>query len=174
MPSPFLQEDRQPWQRFTILDLFLLQLGVALGFSFAVALRPLADEGWPFVVVVGAILGPLFCGPLVLFVQWFFRGRNEGLSSGEWLWLSPLLIHPSGLLLAAVFGPIGGLMAFLTVAVWISAQVVCAALAGIVILSVLAKTRPAVPCVWTDRAGAMMGILTNLLLCAGLPLLAGG
>jgi hypothetical protein len=173
--APDPQQDPERWRRFTLLDLFLIQLGVAIGFSLAAALRPPVYADWPFVVIAGAILGPVFCGPIVLFVQWFFRRRNERLSAGEWLWLSPLLIHLSAIALMTALAqsndPFLVLVLIAIAVVWLLAQLICAVLAGLMLLSVLVRTRPPGPCVWTDCGGAVVGLLSNLLVCPGLLLL---
>ncbi len=156
---------RKSWQRFTLLDVLLLQAGVALGFSLVfLAFGPRASElappGLVVLVVAAVLLGMILSGPLVLSVQIVFRGRRERLSMGEWLWLSPLVLG-----LAAVIGgeAWAGLSAsgrpgdeghlvvlVLLILLFASVQAACMLNA----LMVLAAGTGPVPCVWTDRFGA--------------------
>ena len=69
-PTPSMES----WRQFTLLDLLLLQLSVALGYSLSASLR--LDEAlrlWR--TLLGALFGMLLYGPVVSFVQWAFRGR---------------------------------------------------------------------------------------------------
>lgn len=96
---------QQPWQRFTLLDALLLQAGFAVGFSLAgcviwspgQSLRAFELALW---IVAGTNCGAVLSAPLVLTVQWCFRGRQGRLSRGEWLWLGLFLVFAASFLAA--------------------------------------------------------------------------
>ena len=158
----------EPWQRFTLLDLFLLQFGFALGFSAAAILKP-KEASAVFVLVAGSFFAALACGPIVLWVQWAIRDRWASLSAGEWLWLATSALY--GLAVCAgVFveitesGNAFALLAAPVVVAWLLAQGFC----GLVALVVLLKRfdgGSSVACRWTDWAGLIVTLLVLPLTC---------
>ena len=75
---------RDTWQRFTLLDLFLLQASFGFGFSLACSFSP-SEAGPVELATAGVVWGFVFAGPMVLMVQWIVRKRSRALSLGEWL-----------------------------------------------------------------------------------------
>ena len=168
----------EPWQRFTVLDVMLLQAGYAL--ALAMVLSPARrmvvttfDEGTLFILLTTICLGSVFSGPIVLASHWLFRGRRTGLSAGEWLWLSPFgillslalgiwALHwlaqvlPDPAEMRAVFFSLLGLVLFLV-------EIGCTlnALLVVVARSVGDLTEP--PCWWTDRFGTLTCLLIGVI-----------
>ena len=162
----------EPWQRFTLLDLFLLQASFCFSFSLACSLEPGA-EGMER-AVAGVVWGMVLAGPIVLMVQWTVRKRSRGLSAGEWLWLSPTVLFC--LLWCSLEGPAGSprevsryLFSF-----WVFAQVTCIGVAVATLLSNLRGYRSTVPCYWTDRTGNWVGLVFGLWSFVMLPLALSG
>jgi hypothetical protein len=159
----------EPWQRFTLLDLFLIQLGFALGFSAAAILRP-KEAPAAFVLVAGSFFGVLACGPIVLWVQWAIRDRWARLSAGEWLWLATSALYALAVC-AGVFvavtksGSVVGLFLAPAVGAWLLAQLACVIVALWTLIVTLPGARPDVPCGWTDRVGIAVSLLGNLPTC---------
>ncbi|MFH1268498.1 MAG: hypothetical protein ABIK89_22475, partial [Planctomycetota bacterium] len=91
MAYPHRLRNLQSWQRFTLLDMLLIQAAFGIGFSLACSLEP-AEVAAVERITAGTVWGFVFAGPIVLMVQWTLRARSRGLSLGEWLWLSPALL----------------------------------------------------------------------------------
>ncbi len=167
----------QPWQRFTVLDALLLQVGYALAFSMVLSpYRRLVvssfDEGSLVLLVTIFCLGSAFAGPIILGSHWLIRGRRVGMSAGEWLWLSPAAILAVGVLgiwalhwaaeifpdsegTRAIFYGLLGLLLFL-----VEIGCVLNALLVVVARSVGDLANP--PCWWTDRFGALTCLLLGI------------
>ena len=175
-------DDRsERWQRFTILDLLLFQIGLGLGFFLVYVAEILLTErlqdvpAWvaqPGLLarsVTGVTAGSSIAGLLVLLVQRAYRGRRQALSAGEWIWLSPAL----EVLLFAVMGMGSAVAAPLMLLCVISGIVLpplCLLLSvGIFVCEFGGESRD-VPCPWADRAGAAVGLVGHLALIV----LAGG
>jgi hypothetical protein len=156
--------EKEPWQRFTLLDVFLLQASFAIGLSLAVTLAPPAT-GWLFRALAAVVLGLTVAGPICLGTQWAFRGRRSGLSMGEWLGFTPAAFFAVGLLVAVV-GPLFPLI-LLALVVWVLAQPLFALVALGALVGLFMGDRPEVKCTWTDAFGSSVCILFCLALCAG-------
>ncbi len=169
--SPTMPTHRtEPWQRFTVLDALLLQVGFALAFSLVLSpYRRLAftslDEGTFVLLLTTFCLGCAFSGPIVLGSHWLFRGRRAGMSAGEWLWLSPAGILVLGTLgiwalhwaaqvfpdaerIRTVFYALLGFLLFLL-------EVGCMMNALLVVMARSCGDLDHPPCWWTDRFGAV-------------------
>jgi hypothetical protein len=173
MIDDYTSEKLEPWQRFTLLDLLLLP--VAFGVVCSSVFVPYAGQVFALplekmlaLFVLAILAGCIAAGPLVFLVQLGFRGRRRGLSLGEWLWLSPLVL---GLLgkggHASIMGvyercesPIGEAMlgalflaAVLVASFLLLVEAVCV-LAGLaVFLAGVMGKRSDVPCEWADQFG---------------------
>jgi len=167
----------QPWQRFTVLDALLLQVGYALAFSIVLSpYRRLAfssfDEGSLILLLTTFCIGSAFSGPIILGSHWLFRGRRVGMSAGECLWLSPMAIlaiaalgiwalhwvaevFPDSQGTRAIFYSLLGLLLFL-----VEIGCVMNALLVVVARSVGDLANP--PCWWTDRFGALTCLLLGI------------
>ncbi len=159
----------EPWRRFTLLDLFLIQLGFALGFSLAAILKP-KEASVAFVLVVGSLFGAVACGPIVLWVQRALRGRWMPLSAGEWLWLltsalyAPCLCCPAN---PAGIIPIRDALrslGWLVPAPWFMAHGLCG-LTALVLLLMRFDRRSPVACRWTYWAGVIVTLLDMPMTC---------
>ncbi len=160
----------EPWQRFTVLDALLLQVGYALALSWVLSpYRRLAfssfDEGTLILLVTTFCVGSAFSGPIILGSHWLFRGRRVGMSAGEWLWLSPAAIlavlalgiwalhwvaelFPNSEGTRTVFYTGLGLLLFLVV-------IGCTLNALLVVVARSVGDLANPPCWWTDRFGAL-------------------
>ncbi len=178
MASSIPTRKTEPWQRFTVLDALLLQVGYAL--AFAVILSPYRrlvvssfDEGALVLLVLTFCLGGAFSGPIVLASHWLIRGRRVGMSAGECLWLSPMAVlvlaafgiwglhwvaqlFPDSKDVRAVFYVLLGLVLFL-----VEIGCVMNALLVVVARSVGDLDHP--PCWWTDRFGALTCLVLGIL-----------
>ncbi|MHB8899845.1 MAG: hypothetical protein ACYC6Y_13950 [Thermoguttaceae bacterium] len=177
MAAPIPDKRTEPWQRFTVLDALLMQVGYALAFALVLspyrrmALQPL-DEGTVIIALTALCLGSAFSGPIVLGSHWLFRGRRAGMSAGEWLWISPaailliaavgvwalhwiaqMLPDPDGI--RAVSYALLGILLFL-----LEAGCVMNALIVVMARSVGDLDHP--PCWWTDRFGALTCLLLGV------------
>ncbi len=179
MASSHSSERLQPWQRFTILDALLMQMGYAMAFSlvFSPYRRLVAqpfDEGAVLIVVTTFCLGSALSGPIVLGSHWLFRGRRTGMSAGEWLWLSP-----SAILLIVILGVWGlhwvaqalpdpeGIRAILYALFGILLFLVecgCVVNAFLVVMARSFGDLDHPPCRWTDRFGAITCLVLGILL----------
>ncbi len=151
---------REAWQRFTLLDVFLVQASFGLSFSMACSLDP--EAGGVERALSGIVWGLVWAGPIVLMVQWTLRNRSRGLSAGELLWLTPTLLFC--LLWFSLRGPVAGhseLSRYLF-SFWVFAQVTCIGVAVATLVSSLRGYRSTVPCYWTDRLGSWAGLLFGL------------
>ncbi len=174
------------WQRFTVLDLLLLQAGFATGIATVSTVLQAPDGlywGYPAAWVGVAVwLGAVLSGPLVLGVQYLGRDRSGPLGDGERLWLLQLvpvgviaglglllLRDSAGTTLAMAVRVLGFLLAMLTVMAVVP-------LAGFAALAMLLDwlsfgRRRRVPCPWTDLFGNVTTVLTAvilaLLICMG-------
>ena len=151
---------REAWQRFTLLDVFLVQASFGLSFSMACSLDPRA--GGVERALSGIVWGLVWAGPLVLMVQWTVRNRSRGLSAGELLWLTPTVLF--GLLWFSLRGPAANhyeLSRYLF-SFWVFAQVTCIGVAVATLVSSVRGYRSTVPCHWTDRTGSWAGLLFGL------------
>ena len=149
---------RGAWQRFTLLDMLLLQASFALSFSLACSLEP-AGAGGVERAIAGTVWGMVLAGPIVLTVQWTVRRRSRGLSAGELLWLSPTVLFC--LLWFSLEGPVASYpeVSRHVFSFWVFAQVTCMGVAVATLLSGLRGYRSTVPCYWTDRTGNWAGLL---------------
>jgi len=169
-------DDRtERWQRFTILDLLLFQIGLGLGFFLVHVAEVLLSERLQDVPmstvltgvleqsVAGVTAGASIAGLLVLIVQWALRGRRQALSAGEWIWGSPAV----ELVLFVVMGmgsAVAAPLKILCVILGIILPALCLLLAvGIFVCEFGGESRD-VPCPWADRAGAAVGLLGHLAL----------
>jgi hypothetical protein len=149
---------RHPWQRFTLLDMLLLQASFALGFSLVRSVDPARAEGVRQ-VITAVVFGAVLAGPVILLTQWTLRRRSRPLSAGEWLWLSPLVLF--FVLWCASEIPSAWWSEFLFGA-WVFAQVNCFGATLATLLSGLRGYRDTVPCYWTDRTGSWVSVLFGL------------
>ena len=156
--------EEEPWQRFTLLDVFLLQASFAIGLSLAVTLAPPAT-GWLFRALAAVVLGLTVAGPIVLGTQWTFRGRRSRLSAGEWLGFTPALFLAVGLFATMVEG-LHPLMSFL-LGLWFFVHALCTLDAFWALVGLFKGDRPEVKCPWTDAFGSSVCILFGPALCAG-------
>ncbi|MHC4398122.1 MAG: hypothetical protein ACYTG0_00405 [Planctomycetota bacterium] len=149
---------REPWQRFTLLDMLLVQASFGLGFSLAFAPGG-EDLGRMERVIAGVVLGFVSSGPIVLLTHWAVRDRSRALSLGEWLWLSPTVLTSilwCSLKMPAEWYPQVGSRLFV---VWILAQAACFGAAIATLASGARGYRSTVPCYWTDRWGTWASLL---------------
>lgn len=169
MAYPHRLRNLESWQRFTLLDMLLVQAAFAVGFSLACSLEP-AEVAAVERVTAGTVWGFVFVGPIVLMVQWTLRARSRGLSAGEWLWLSPALLFFllwCSLELPANLFP--GLSRHLF-SIWVYAQVTVIGVGLAILFAGLRGLRGTVPCPWTDLAGSWASVLFGLwTLCLFLP-----
>ena len=157
--------EKEPWQRFTLLDVFLLQASFAIGLSLAVTLAPPAT-GWLFRALAAIVLGSTVAGPVVLGTQWALRGRRSRLSGGEWLWFTPI-VFLGGVLSASMAVPVpNGFIVALGI-VWLSMQALFSLIAVGALVGLFMGDRPEVRCAWTDAFGSSVCILFCVALCAG-------
>jgi len=178
MAASIPPQKTEPWQRFTVLDALLLQVGYAL--ALALVLSPYRrmvassfDEGTLFLLGITFCLGSVFSGPIILAPHWLIRGRRVGLSAGECLWLSPLAIllllaigiwglhwaaqlFPASKDVRAVFYAILALVLILL-------EIGCAMNALLVVMARSVGDLDHPPCPWTDRFGAMSCLLLGIL-----------
>jgi hypothetical protein len=173
-------ERTERWQRFTLLDVLLLQVGFAVGFSL-MYLESFDRLGWEYRVPAAILLGAVLAGPIILLVQNAARGRSGPLSLGEWLWISPIALatcgvvgvlvirglsliaptEPSEALLSAII-----LSAIFLTSFLVLAEATCALLGLVVLLAGITGSRPRVPCSWTDRFGGATCFLVGAALLA--------
>jgi hypothetical protein len=154
-------EKRETWQRFTLLDMLLVQAGFGLGFSLAFSLGP-GEMRTVERVIAGVVFGSVLAGPIVLLTQWTLRRRSRPLSAGEWLWLSPPVLFFAlwcSVRISAVWHP--GIGGFLFV-VWMFVEVTCLGVAVALLVSGLRGYRSTVPCYWTDRSGCWVALLFGM------------
>ena len=179
-------EKPEPWQRFTLLDLLLLP--VAFGVVCSSVFVPHAGRVFTLPVekvlslfVLAILAGCMAAGPLVFLVQLGLRGRRRGLSLGEWLWLSPLVLGLIGTAGKAIIlgvyerceSPLGEatlgalfLSAVLLASFLLLVEAVCV-LAGLgVFLAGVMGKRLEVPCEWTDQFGGATCFLVGVALLA--------
>ncbi|NQT16989.1 MAG: hypothetical protein HQ582_29800 [Planctomycetes bacterium] len=144
---------RKAWQRFTLLDLFLLQAGFGFGFSLACSLSP-KDAPAAELATTGIVWGFVFAGPLVMMIQRIVRKRSQALSLGEWLWLSPTALFL--LLCCSMEGPVAASVHWsrYLFLFWVFAQVMAMGVSVANLFSGLRGYRGCVPCLWTDQAGS--------------------
>ena len=186
MIDDYNPEKLEPWQRFTLLDLLLLP--VAFGVVCSSVFVPYAGRVFALpldkmlaLFVLAILAGCIAAGPLVFLVQLGFRGRRRGLSLGEWLWLSPLVLGLIGKCgHASIMGvyercesPIGEatlgalfLAAVLLASFLLLVEAVCV-LAGLAVFlaGVLGK-RSDVPCEWADHFGGATCFMVGVSLLA--------
>lgn len=177
MASSISTDGTKPWQRFTVLDALLLQVGYALALSLVLSpYRRLAfssfDEGTLVLLLITFSLGSVFSGPIILGSHWLLRGRRAGMSAGEWLWLSPMVVlllaalgiwalhwvaqlFPDAKEIRAVFYTLLALLLFL-----VEIGCVMNALLVVVARSVGELDKP--PCRWTDRFGALTCLVLGI------------
>jgi hypothetical protein len=168
----------EPWRRFTVLDALLLQAGYGVAFSllftpFRDRAFDTIDAGSLFLVLTTACLGSVLTGPIVLGSHWLFRGRRDGLSAGEWLWLSPIVLIALGLLgvwaihwitytlpdskeVRAIFFAVLGLVLLLV-------EIGCVLNALLVAMARPMGDLITPPCPWADRFGALTCLATGAL-----------
>ena len=165
---------RETWQRFTLLDVLLVQASFGLSFSMACSLWP-GEAGGVERVVSGTVWGLVFTGPITLLAQWTLRSRSRGLSAGEWLWLSPTVLF--GLLACSLCGPVARFpeLSRHLFSLWMWAQVTSIGAALAILFSGLRGYRSIVPCYWTDRAGTWASLLFGIwTFCFVLPVVLSG
>ena len=156
----------EPWQQFTILDAFLLQLAFALGLAWGWAFT-WREELWLLGSGTAVAFGSVLAAPIVLSVQWFLRGRRALPSVGERLWIASFLCW-----LASYF---------LVILLWASvrwrsgehvvwgigsyarpvylAQTICAGVALVWLTRPEWRKRHPPPCKWTDLFGCVACLL---------------
>lgn len=177
MTDPPAGKRVEPWERFTLLDAFLLQLAFALGLAWGWTLWP-SQEGPILYVATVLAFGSVLSAPIILSVQWSLRRRRALPSVGEQLWIASFVCWLTGYLLVVL----------LSYAVQSSAaEYAVAALAfhlcpvflaqtvfsGVAVARLIRRTwgkRPHVPCKWTDLFGSVACLLFGLWLW--FPLLA--
>ena len=186
MIDDYTPEKLEPWQRFTILDLLLLP--VAFGVVCSSVFVPYAGHVFALplekmlaLFVLAILAGCIAAGPLVFLVQLGFRGRRRGLSLGEWLWLSPLvlrLIWKAGeAIILGVYErcetPIGEAMlgalflsAVLLASFLLLVEAVCVAAGMAVFLGGVMGKRSDAPCEWTDQFGGATCFMVGVALLA--------
>ena len=166
----------ESWQRFTLLDLLLLQASFGLGLALACS----PGTGEPSGVermIAGAVLGSVFAGPIILMTQWTVRDRSRPLTAGEWLWLSPsvlFFILWCSLKLSPLFDSqssehLFGFWIFAQITCseylfnfWIFAQVACIGASVATLFSGFRGYRSTVPCYWTDRMGGWASLFFGI------------
>ena len=175
--TPALQ---QRWQRLTLLDLFLLQFGFAIGYRLIALLQAIArdDPGipqpWPAqagfveVFIVGSVLGSAVAGPIIVFGQWAFRGRRVKLNAGELLWMSPTFLYAVFVCTAYPLSKVSRRMAVACLLLWVFAQTMCSIVAIAVLVIDFSEERYEVACPWTNRFGAVACLLAGGLLVYGI------
>jgi hypothetical protein len=152
------------WQRFTLLDLFALQLAIALGLGLASMLGPSDEAAW-FVPIAGVAGGLLGYGPLVLLGQRLFHGRRHPLSTGESLWLALAALWTLGIVIPTLLYHLNrcrwlddgaaSVLTMLVVMLFYACDVALAMLAYGRLDEFRRGASPP-PCRWTDRAGTIL------------------
>jgi hypothetical protein len=186
MIDDYTPKKLEPWQRFTLLDLLLLP--VAFGVVCSSVFVPYAGQVFALplekmlaLFVLAILAGCIAAGPLVFLVQLGFRGRRRGLSLGEWLWLSPLVLGLIGKCgHASIMGvyercespideaTLGALFlaAVLLASFLLLVEAVCV-LAGLaVFLAGVMGKRSDVPCEWADQLGGATCFMVGVSLLA--------
>ena len=185
MAFPHRLRNLESWQRFTLLDMLLLQAAFAIGLSLAWSLW-LAEkrEGGAQPIAVAVVFGSVVAGPMVLLAQCWLRRRLTPFSAGEWLWLASALtwllfclwrafvglylrrtyaLHADGdaLILLLEIGAVGFLF-LLAIAYTLGWML----LFPLVIRAFLEEREPVpwepVPCRWTDRFGVVASLLWGI------------
>jgi hypothetical protein len=160
---------QEPWQRFTILDVFLLQLGFALGLAWGWTFA-WKDELWLVGSGTGLAFGSVLAAPIVLSVQWGLRGRRALPSVGEQLWIASFVCWLTGYVFAMLIwaaeesaaGEIAVTGIALPVCVVLLAQTVCSGAAMVWLIKRVRKKPGAVPCNWTDLFGSIACLFLGL------------
>lgn len=155
------------WQRFTLLDAMLLFPAYALAAAFT---RWTAGEGTlrqpvsPMItILLIASLGSVVAGPIILLAQFLLRRRRTALSTGEALWLAPLVI-PTLAVLASVVPAARDAVLFMLLFVVLPGLPVVTIVSSIVCFASV-RGRKNVPCYWTDRFGLVASLGVALILC---------
>ena len=172
MTDPRDAKRLESWQQFTLLDLFLLQAALVLGFSLSWSVRAVEDM-WVERLIAAVPFGAVLAGPIVLSVQWILRRRRALPSRGEQLWLGSFFCWTAGFCLFALVywaeramqSPsaeyaIAGL-AFSFCPVWIT-QTACSLWAFVLLLRRRRNRENRVPCEWTDRFGCAASLFFGL------------
>jgi hypothetical protein len=153
---------RDRWKRFTLLNVCLLILALGLGMKLAPAFhsqgpppfKRQSDTEW---TAIALIAGCAIAGPLTLGAQRIPYGRRTALSIGEWLWLTPSASYSILIPLSRMFPSPLWLLAVLLIQ---SGILVCSV--HVLIIEPLGRLQcrllphRTVPCVWTDKFGAVV------------------
>ena len=162
----------ESWQRFTLLDFFLLQAALVLGFSLSWSFEP-AEDMWIERLITAVAIGLVLAGPIVLSVQWIVRRRGALPSRGEQLWLGSFFCWTVGFCLIALVyladlvmtSPSAEYAATaLTCSLcplWIT-QTACSLWAFVLLFRRWRNQEKRVPCEWTDRFGCAASLIFGL------------
>lgn len=159
----------EPWERFTLLDAFLLQLAFALGLTWGWILWP-SHQGPILYLATVLAFGSVLAAPIVFSVQWFLRRRRAPPSVGEQLWIASFVCWLTGYLLVMLMwvavesSPAEYAVAPLRFYMWplFLAQTVCSGTAFVWLIRRGWRKRAPVPCKWTDLFGAAACLLLGL------------
>lgn len=172
MTDPPEAKRLESWQRFTLLDFFLLQAALVLGFSLSWSFEAVEDL-WVERLITAVSVGAVFAGPIVLSVQWIVRRRGALPSRGEQLWLGSFFCWTAGFcLIALAYGAQRAMsptsaefamaaLALLFYPVWIT-QTTCSLWAFVWLFRRRRHQPRRVPCEWTDRFGCAAAIVFGL------------
>jgi len=162
----------ESWQRFTLLDFFLLQAALVLGFSLSWSFE--AVEGvWIERLLAAVAIGAVLAAPIVLSVQWIGRRRGALPSRGEQLWLGSFFCWTAGFCLIALAYVVERTMtsprvdfamaalAVLFCPLWIT-QTTCSLWAFVLLFRRRRSESKRVPCEWTDRFGCATAMVFGL------------
>jgi len=165
----------ESWQRFTLLDFFLLQAALALGFSLSWSFEA-AEDMWVERLISAVSFGAVLAGPMVLSVQWILRRRRALPSRGEQLWLGSFFCWTAGFCLfslayladRAMTSPSAdyamAALAFFFCPLWIT-QTTCSLWAFVLLFRRRRNREKRVPCEWTDRFGCAAALIFGLWVC---------
>jgi hypothetical protein len=144
-----------------LLDICIFILALGLGMKLSPTFHSQGPPPTPRQLVtewmaLALITGCAIVGPMILGAQWIIQGRQTALSMGEWLWLTPSVSYSILIPLSRMLPSPVWLLAALLIH---SGSLACSV--QVLIIEPLGRVRDplmrhrTVPCVWTDRFGAL-------------------
>jgi hypothetical protein len=155
-------EGHDSWKRLTLLNVCVFILALGFGMKLAPAFHrqgppPIERQSVTEWIALTFIIGCAIAGPLTLGAQRIPQGRQSALSMGEWLWMTPSASYSILIPLSRMFPSPLWLLAVLLIH---SGNLACSA--HVLIIEPLGRLHHpllphrTVPCVWTDRFGALL------------------
>jgi hypothetical protein len=160
----------EPWQRFTLLDAFLLQFALALGLTWSRTLWGTQREWVLYGGGTAVALGSVLAAPMVLGVHWGLRKRRAPPSMGEQLWIASFVCWLTGYALATLLSfavnTWAGAYAITSLVLCLCpvalAQTGCSVAALVWLIRRIAGKEAAPPCKWTDAFGSVACLLFGI------------